>query len=163
MPTLHEAFLDYLSAKSYRSAKTGRTYRSAIERHLADWVSRPLDAIERREVEARLHPVVREEVELRRRTQVLLFLRECVGQPGESPHAHPHRQVVPLHVARVRLVEVGRALHHHDLHPGARRRAVLPLVMVRALAVLLDDLCEVHVAAERIVDCLPVGLEAIGG
>ena len=32
MPTLHEAFLDYLSAKSFRSAKTGRSYRSAIER-----------------------------------------------------------------------------------------------------------------------------------
>ncbi|MDE0447129.1 MAG: integrase arm-type DNA-binding domain-containing protein [Spirochaetaceae bacterium] len=60
MPTLHEAFLDYLSAKSFRSAKTGRTYRSAIERHLADWLSRPLDAIERREVEARFILLSRE-------------------------------------------------------------------------------------------------------
>ena len=53
MPTLQEAFQDYLNAKSYRSAKTGRSYRRAIERHLADWVSRPLNTIERREVEAR--------------------------------------------------------------------------------------------------------------
>ena len=35
------------------SAKTGDAYRRAIEHYLADWVSRPLNAIERREVEAR--------------------------------------------------------------------------------------------------------------
>ena len=42
-----------LSAKFYRSTKTSDAYRRAIENYLADWVSRPLNAIERREVEAR--------------------------------------------------------------------------------------------------------------
>ncbi|MDE0447088.1 MAG: integrase arm-type DNA-binding domain-containing protein [Spirochaetaceae bacterium] len=53
MPTLCEAFQDYLGAKSFRSTKTSDAYRRAIEHYLADWVSRPLNAIERREVEAR--------------------------------------------------------------------------------------------------------------
>ena len=53
MPTLCEAFHDYMSAKPYHSTKTGIAYRRAIEHYLADWVSRPLNAIERREVEAR--------------------------------------------------------------------------------------------------------------
>ena len=53
MPTLCEAFQDYLSAKSFRSTKTSDAYHRAIEHYLADWVSRPLNAIERREVEAR--------------------------------------------------------------------------------------------------------------
>ena len=53
MPTLYEAFHDYISAKPHHSMKTGIAYRRAIEHYLADWVSRPLNAIERREVEAR--------------------------------------------------------------------------------------------------------------
>ena len=53
MPTLCEAFQDYMSAKSFRSTKTSDAYRLAVEHYLADWVSRPLNTIERREVEAR--------------------------------------------------------------------------------------------------------------
>ena len=60
MPTLCEAFQDYLSAKSFRSTKTSDSYRRAIEHYLADWVSRPLNAIERREVEARFALLTRE-------------------------------------------------------------------------------------------------------
>ena len=53
MPTLSEAFGDYMSAKPSHTAKTNVAYRRAIEHYLGDWVSRPLNAIERREVEAR--------------------------------------------------------------------------------------------------------------
>jgi hypothetical protein len=27
------------------------------------------------------------------------LLAECIGQPGHSPHAHPHRKILPLHEA----------------------------------------------------------------
>ena len=53
MPTLGEAFRDYLKAKPRHSMRTGMAYRRAVEHYLADWVSRPLDSIERREVEER--------------------------------------------------------------------------------------------------------------
>src|SRR5271163_1444414 len=39
--------------------------------------------------------------------QVLNFLAEGVGEPGEAAHAHPHRQVLPLDIGRARLVQVG--------------------------------------------------------
>jgi hypothetical protein len=32
---------------------------------------------------------------------ILNFLRECVGQSGKAPHAHPHGQVVPLYIHAV--------------------------------------------------------------
>ena len=60
MPTLHDAFHDYLSSKRYHTKKTDMAYRRAIEHYLADWVSRPLNAIERREVEARFNLLTRE-------------------------------------------------------------------------------------------------------
>ena len=53
MPTLREAFLDYMKAKPRHSKRTGMAYRRAVEHYLADWLSRPLDTIDRREVEAR--------------------------------------------------------------------------------------------------------------
>ena len=52
-PTLREAFRDYMKAKPHHSRKTGITYRRSVEHYLADWLSRPLDSIERREVEER--------------------------------------------------------------------------------------------------------------
>ena len=53
IPTLREAFHDYMSTKAHHARKTETAYRRAIEFYLGDWVSRPLDAIEYREVEAR--------------------------------------------------------------------------------------------------------------
>ena len=53
IPTLSEAFCDYMKAKPRHSRNTGIAYRRAVEHYLADWLSRPLDSIERREVEER--------------------------------------------------------------------------------------------------------------
>ena len=44
--------------------------------------------------------VVVHEVEGDRRDVVLQLLAEGVGQAREPPHAHPHGEVLPLHVAR---------------------------------------------------------------
>ena len=51
--TLREAFHDYMKAKPHHSRKTDITYRRSVEHYLVDWLSRPLDSIERREVEER--------------------------------------------------------------------------------------------------------------
>ena len=40
--------------------------------------------------------VVRHEAQRDRRLKVLNFFAESIDEPGEPPHAHPHRHVIPL-------------------------------------------------------------------
>ena len=53
MPTLADAFADYMAANPNRAANTVILYRRNMRVNLSDWLSRPLDAINRRDVEAR--------------------------------------------------------------------------------------------------------------
>ena len=57
MPSLGDAFEDYMAANPSRSQTTNKLYRYQANRHLSDWLSRPLDAITRREVEARFNRI----------------------------------------------------------------------------------------------------------
>ena len=57
MPTLREAFEEYLTANPNRKSSTEALYQSQMRYFLGDWLSRPLDTITRREVEARFHLV----------------------------------------------------------------------------------------------------------
>ena len=57
IPTLREAFEEYLTANPNRKSSTEALYRSQMRYCLGDWLSRPLDTITRREVEARFHLV----------------------------------------------------------------------------------------------------------
>ena len=91
-------------------------------------------------------------------------LAECVGEPGEPPHPHPHREVVTFHVGRVRLAHVRVALDAPLLDVGAHGRAVPTLVVLaRLLPVFLDDLSEVHVTAERALYRFLIDHQSIGG
>jgi hypothetical protein len=40
---------------------------------------------------------------------VFQFLAECVGEPREPPHAHPHREVSPLRIGRADVPQMGRS------------------------------------------------------
>ena len=60
MPTLGEAFEDHMAAGPNRKESTNRHYRNEVRLYLADWLARPLDAITRRNVEARFNRVTRE-------------------------------------------------------------------------------------------------------
>ena len=51
VPTLREAFEDYLGAGPKRKDSTLAVYRSTVHRDLGDWLDRSLDTIERRDVE----------------------------------------------------------------------------------------------------------------
>ena len=55
LPTLAEAFHEYLDANPQRKETTARFYRGLMRNCLADWAARPLGAIVRRDVEARFH------------------------------------------------------------------------------------------------------------
>ena len=57
MPTFGEAFDDYLAANPTRKASTEALYRGQMRYCLGDWLSRPLDTITRRDVEARFHRI----------------------------------------------------------------------------------------------------------
>ena len=57
MPTLGQAFEQYLKANPKRKASTNQHYRDRLERPLADWLARPLDAISRGDVEDRFNRV----------------------------------------------------------------------------------------------------------
>lgn len=53
LPTLGEAFEDFMKANPNRSANTNKVYRQNLRVNLSDRVNRPLNAITRRDVEAR--------------------------------------------------------------------------------------------------------------
>jgi len=57
IPTIGDAFEDYMAANPNRSPRTNELYRYEAKRYLGDWLTRPLDAITRRDVEARFNRI----------------------------------------------------------------------------------------------------------
>ena len=57
MPTLDETFEQYMAANPNRSKRTNELYRYEANRYLGDWLTRPLDAISRADVEARFNSI----------------------------------------------------------------------------------------------------------
>ena len=55
IPTIGDAFEDYMAANPNRAPRTNDLYRYEVNRYLGDWLTRPLDAITRRDVEARFN------------------------------------------------------------------------------------------------------------
>ena len=55
MPSLAEALEDFISANPNRAQVTEKGYRYLFDRYLGDWLGRPLDAIARKDVEARFN------------------------------------------------------------------------------------------------------------
>ena len=53
--------------------------------------------------------VVEYKIERQRMAVVVDLLAERIGQPREPTHAHPHRQIVPLRVARADVFRIGVA------------------------------------------------------
>ena len=57
MPTLDHTFEQYMAANPNRSKRTNELYRYEANRYLGDWLTRPLDAISRADVEARFNSI----------------------------------------------------------------------------------------------------------
>ena len=57
IPTLAEAFEEYLAANPGRKRSTETLYRGQMRYCLGDWLARPLDTISRQDVEERFHRV----------------------------------------------------------------------------------------------------------
>lgn len=59
IPTLGEAFADYLTVNPNRKPRTNADYRKDFDRYLSDWSTRSLDRITRRDVEARFNDLTK--------------------------------------------------------------------------------------------------------
>ena len=80
LPTLGDACTEYIEAGNGRSAATQRCYRRYAELYLGDWLGRPLDAIDRRDVEARFHLITERHGRMPA-NQCLSFLRSVYRRP----------------------------------------------------------------------------------
>ena len=57
MPTLGDAFEEYMAVNPNRSKRTDELYRYEANRYLGDWLTRTLDSIVRRDVEVRFNSI----------------------------------------------------------------------------------------------------------
>ena len=80
MPTLADAFADYMAANPNRAANTVKLYRRNMRLNLSDWLTRPLDTITRRDVEARFN-LITEERGWATGNQTLSMLRSIYRRP----------------------------------------------------------------------------------
>ena len=80
LPTLGDACTEYIEAGNGRSAATQRCYRRYRDLYLGDWLGRPLDAIGRRDVEARFDLITKRHGRMPA-NQCLSFLRSVYRRP----------------------------------------------------------------------------------
>lgn len=92
--------------------------------------------------------VVVHEVERDGRDMVLNLLAECVGQPCETAHLHPHREVLPLDKAGGDVARFRIAGYRDALASDALGGAVLRLCL-RIRSVDVHQHCVVNLGAER--------------
>ena len=80
LPTLREAFEEYLESNPNRAERTVNLYRQNLRVNLSDWINRPLSAISRRDVERRFHRIT-EKHGWAGATQTLSMLRSIYRRP----------------------------------------------------------------------------------
>ena len=80
LPTLGDACEEYIDAGHGRAAITQRCYRRYANLYLGDWLNRPLDAIDRRDIEARFHLITGRHGAVPA-NQCLSFLRSVYRRP----------------------------------------------------------------------------------
>lgn len=106
--------------------------------------------------------VVAHEMERDGVLEALDLLRERVGQAGESAHAHPHCQVVPLGVARGDMVGIGVGRDDFCPGPDAVGRAIADFAVLRS-TVELDQHGVINICPEGILDSREVGFMPVRG
>ena len=86
MPTLEEAFEDYMAANPNRKRTTVERYRQNMRVNLPDWRARPLAAITRRDIEGRFHLITEEHGWATANQTISLlrsiYRRSCVDHEG---------------------------------------------------------------------------------
>ena len=110
------------------------------------------------------HEVVIHEVERQGVLQVLHLLRERIGQAREPPHAHPHIQILSLHIRCAHMLGVRIALNPCSIRSVASAWAVSGFPFrpwVRSIN--LDQLGIIDVGPERILNGFQMRLVPVRG
>ena len=95
---------------------------------------------------------------------MLYFLREGIGQPRESAHAHTHRQIAALDKRRGNVFVVWFADDPALARSAAFRRAVAAFItLALRCAVELDQHSVIYVPAEGVLDGNDVRLMTVSG
>ena len=107
VPTLCEAFEDYLGAGPKRKDSTLAVYRSTVHKDLGDWLDRSLEIIERRDIEQRFQLLSEKAggVQANNAMKMLrvLYRRQCIDHEGlhnpvdqwRADGGRPHRRRIP--------------------------------------------------------------------
>ena len=152
MPTLREAFEDYLAVGPERKKSTLASYRSTVHRDLGPWIDRPLDTISRKDIEQCFNRLTREAgwVQANHAVKLLraLYRRQCIdfeglhnpvdqwraagGRPNRVRRRRipPPAEVLPRWHKGIETAvrnPVGRDAFRFGLYTGMRRDEVLGL------------------------------------
>jgi len=152
MPLLEDAFEDYMKVNPKRSESSNRMYRAEFGYCLGDWRTRPLDSIERRDVEERFIRLTRDHGWAGANRSIALlrsvYRRPCVDieglrnpvdlwLAGGGEYHRPRRrkisnpaEVLPRWRAGIEAVVVmpaSRDAFFFGLYTGMRIQEVLPL------------------------------------
>ena len=151
MPTLGDAFEEYMAVNPNRSKRTDELYRYEANRYLGDWLNRPLDAISRRDVETRFNSITADHgwSPANRAISLLrsVYRRSCVdhhglGNPvdlwlagGGKFHRKTRRKISPPEVLPCWRAGIEAEVHNSairdalwfGLYTGMRREEVLTL------------------------------------
>src|SRR6185437_206784 len=87
-------------------------------------------------------------------------LRERIGQPRESPHLHPHREILPLNVACRNVLGVWTARNFHLSATDALWRTIAGIVF-GTRAVELHEHGVIYLIVECFFDRREVGTMAV--
>ena len=80
MATLQDAIDDYIAANPRRAETTNKMYRRYERLYVSDWLARPLDALTRRDIEARFNRITGDHGE-ESANQCMSFLRSVYRRP----------------------------------------------------------------------------------
>ena len=152
IPTLREAFEDYLAVGPERKKSTLASYRSTVHRDLGPWIDRPLDTISRKDIEQCFNRLTREAgwVQANHAVKLLraLYRRQCIdfeglhnpvdqwraagGRPNRVRRRRipPPAEVLPRWHKGIETAvrnPVGRDAFRFGLYTGMRRDEVLGL------------------------------------
>src|SRR5215469_1676397 len=79
------------------------------------------------------------------------FARECVCEPSEATHGHPHCEILPLDETGRNVARIGSTGDYRGLCCETHGRAV-PLLRLRRLTVDLYEHRKINISAERLLD-----------
>jgi hypothetical protein len=71
------------------------------------------------------------------RSEILIFLRESIGQTCEAAHRHPHRKILTLNIACADVIGIGIPAHDFHITADADRWRIAGFILAECSINLL--------------------------